>query len=67
MQVFEVSSVKTLVVHICTDGELPFAAARNSHCCPPMTISETGNRMFESISLQQRVSCEPNFLNEPDG
>src|SRR5580692_3008507 len=46
-----------LVVHICTDGELPFSAARNSHYCPPMTISATGNRMFESISPQQRVAC----------
>src|SRR6202035_394726 len=41
-----------LVVHICTDGELPFSAARNSHYCPPMAISAIGNRMFESISLR---------------
>jgi hypothetical protein len=46
-------------VHICTDGELPFSAARNSHYCPPMTISATGNRMFESISppAESRVRC----------
>jgi hypothetical protein len=25
-----------LVVHICTDGELPFATARNSYYCPPI-------------------------------
>ncbi len=43
-----------LVVHICMDGELPFAAARNSHYCPPMTISATGNRMFESALLSFR-------------
>jgi hypothetical protein len=57
-----------LVVHICTDGELPFAAARNSHYCPPMTISATGNRMFESISLQRRVMCEPDSsIRAPQG
>jgi hypothetical protein len=42
------------------------SSARHRHQLLPLGLHRTvaGDRQFESISLQRRVSCEPDFLDE---